>query len=111
MSLSWRREVMFSFRKMLRRWASIVRGLRYSWAPTSREVAPVATSRAMCSSWAVSASVAVAVRFRGCSPVARSSRAALAANASAPISKSSSWALRSCSRASWRRPSRRSHSP
>ena len=32
---------------MLRRWASMVRGLRNSCAPTSREVAPVATSRAI----------------------------------------------------------------
>ena len=35
------------------------------------EVAPVATIRAMCCSWAVSASVGRAVRLRGCSPVAR----------------------------------------
>jgi hypothetical protein len=64
---------------MLRRWASIVRGLKNSCAATSLEVAPVATSRAMCSSWAVSASAGWAVRLRGCSPVARSSRAGGAA--------------------------------
>jgi hypothetical protein len=50
---SWR-DVMSSLRKMLRRCASIVRGLRNSWAPISLEVAPVATRRAMCSSCSVS---------------------------------------------------------
>lgn len=53
-SRSWRRDVMPSLRKMLRRWASMVRGLRNSRAATSLEVAPVATSRAMCSSCIVS---------------------------------------------------------
>src|SRR4028119_2069183 len=35
-----------SLRKMLRRWASMVRGLRNSCAPTSLDVAPAAASRA-----------------------------------------------------------------
>jgi hypothetical protein len=46
---------MSSLRKMLRRWASIVRGLKNSCAPTSLEVAPLATNGAMCCSLAVSA--------------------------------------------------------
>lgn len=78
----------------------MVRGLKNSCAPTSREVAPVATSRAIVSSCAVSASEGWADRLRGCSPVARSSRAARAANASAPMSDSIWWAVRSC----WRAP-------
>ena len=49
-----------------------------------------------------------AVRLRVRSPMARSSRAARAANASAPIAASRSWAACSCARASRRRPSRRS---
>ena len=64
-SFSCRREVMPSLRKMLRRCASIVRGLRKSSAATSREVAPVATSRAICASCAVSASLGWVPRFRG----------------------------------------------
>ena len=51
------------------------------------------------------------VRLRAVSPVASSSRAARSANASMPIAVNISWAVRSCSRASRRRRSRRSHSP
>ena len=49
-SLSCRREVRPSLRKMLRRCASMVRGLRNSRAATSLEVSPSATRRAMCTS-------------------------------------------------------------
>lgn len=49
--------------------------------------------------------------MRAVSPVARSSRLARSANASRPIASSMSWAVRSWSRASLRRRSRRSHSP
>ena len=52
-----------------------------------------------------------ALRLRIFSPVAISSRRARSANASIPIATNMSWAIRSCSRASPRRPSRRSHSP
>ena len=51
------------------------------------------------------------VRLRAVSPVARSSRRARSANETAPIASNISWATRSCSRASIRRFSRRSHSP
>ena len=51
------------------------------------------------------------VRLRTVSPVASSSRRARSANASAPIAVNISYAMRSCSRASTRRFSRRSHSP
>ena len=53
----------------------------------------------------------VTVRFRAFSPVATSSRRARSANASAPINVNISCAARNCSRASTRRPRRRSHSP
>jgi hypothetical protein len=49
--------------------------------------------------------------FADSSPVACSSRSARVANPSTPIAVNISWAVRSCSRASTRRRSRRSHSP
>jgi hypothetical protein len=48
--------------------------------------------------------------FVGGVPVVRSSRLARSANATTPIASSMAWAVRSCSRASLRRRSRRSHS-
>lgn len=53
-SRSCLREEMPSLRKMLRRWVSTVRGLMNSRAAKSLDVAPVATSRAMCNSCMVS---------------------------------------------------------
>ena len=57
------------------------------------------------------AAAAAAVRVLTVAPVARSSRRARSANASMPIAPNISCAVRSCARASARRPSRRSHSP
>src|SRR5690242_13604477 len=62
-------------------------------------------------SWGVSSSPVSTVRFRACPPVGSSSTRARSANASIPNSVNGLWANRSCSRASSRRRSRRSHSP
>ena len=70
-----------------------------------------ASSCAICASWGVSTSRVSSVRRRAVSPVASSSRRARSANASAPMRANMSCAVRSCSRASRRRASRRSHSP
>ncbi len=88
-----------------------MRGLMNSWAPISGLVCPSLARRAICASWGVRTSRVSSVRLRAVSPVARSSRRARSANASAPMRLKQSWAARSCSRASTRRFSRRSHSP
>ena len=72
---------------------------------------PVGAMRAICASWGVRTSRVSAVRRGTVSPVAESSRRARSANASAPARLNVSCAARSCSRASTRRSSRRSHSP
>src|SRR6516164_290575 len=108
---SSRRELMPSLVKILRRCHSTVRADRNSWAAISELVWPLAASRAMCASCAVSVLTGSAARWRTISPVASSSRRARSANASAPMPASRSCAVRSCSRASARRFSRRSHSP
>lgn len=51
----------------------MVRGLRNNVAATSRLDSPCATKEAICLSWAVSATVVEASRFRAVSPEARSS--------------------------------------
>ena len=51
----------------------MVRGLRNNSAATSRLESPCATDAAICLSWAVSATLVVASRFRAVSPEARSS--------------------------------------
>ncbi|SEP39429.1 hypothetical protein SAMN04489732_107276 [Amycolatopsis saalfeldensis] len=61
---------------MLRRWVSIVRGLRNSVAATSFEVTPTATLPAISRSWAVSRSRGLVPSWRGRCPVAASSRPA-----------------------------------
>ena len=68
-------------------------------------------SCAICASCGVRSSSVSTVRLRTVSPVASSSRRARSAKTSMPISVSISCAMRSCSRASTRRFSRRSHSP
>ena len=108
---SSRREWIPSLLNTLRRCHSTVRGLRKSRAPISGFDSPSRASRAICRSCAVSSSRVSTVRLRTFSPVASSSRRARSANASIPIAVNSSWAVRSCSRASTRRFSRRSHSP
>ena len=59
------RDEMPSFEKTLRRWASIVRGERNSWAATSLFERPSATSRATCSSCGVRRSGAPSFAFAG----------------------------------------------
>ena len=109
--LSWLREVMPSLVKILCRWYSTVRGLMNSWAAISELDWPSVARRTICVSWGVSWTAGEAARLRSRSPVAASSRPARAAKASAPIEVKMSRAARSCSRASIRRPWRRSHSP
>ena len=88
-----------------------MRGLRKSFAPISGFVSPSDASRAICDSCAVRSSRVSSVRLRAVSPVAASSRRARSANPGMPMSLNISYAVRSCSRASSRRPSRLSHSP
>ena len=97
---SSRRELISSFANTLRRCHSTVRGLRNSCAAISGFVSPSRASRAICSSCGVSSSRVSSRRLRTFSPVARSSRRARSANASAPIEANASCAARSCSRAS-----------
>jgi hypothetical protein len=108
---SWPRELMSSLVKILPRWYWTVRALRNRRVPISGLDRPSRASRAITVSWAVSASRVWTVRLRAVSPVASSSMRARSAKASMPIAASRSWAVRSCSRASIRRPWRRSHSP
>ena len=109
---SWLRELMSSLVNTLRRWYSTVRGLMNSRAPISGFERPSRASRAIWASWAVSSSRVSTLRLRtrlaGGQQLALGARSA---NASAPIAVNSSCAVRSCSRASRRRRSRRSHSP
>jgi hypothetical protein len=77
------RELIPSLPNTLPRCHSTVRGLRKSWAPISGFVCPPAATRATCASCGVSSSSVWAVRLRTVSPVARSSRRARSANASA----------------------------
>jgi hypothetical protein len=77
-----------------------VRGLRNSRAPSSGFDSPSPGSRAICRSCAVRLSRVSAVRLRTFSPDARRSLRARSANASIPIARNISWAVRSCSRAS-----------
>ena len=105
------RESIPSLPKTLCRCHSTVRGLRNNWAPICALVSPSRASRAICSSCGVSSSRRSSGRLRGFAPAATSSPRARSANASIPISANISSAARSRSRASLRRPSRRSHSP
>src|SRR3954453_22189435 len=105
------REPMSSLVNTFFRWYSTVRGLMKSLAPISGFVCLSLAMRAICASWGVRRSRVSTVILRTVSPVAASSRRARSANASAPIRPKWSWAARSCSRASTRRFSRRSHSP
>ena len=82
----------------------MVRGLRNSRALISGLDRPSRASLAICSSCGVSSSIVSTERLRTFSPVASNSRRARSAKASMPISTNSSWAARSCSRASTRRP-------
>jgi EmrB/QacA subfamily drug resistance transporter len=107
----WVRELISSLMNTLLRWYLTVRGLMNNRVPISGLESPSRASSAICRSCAVSSSRVSTVRFRTVSPVAISSRLARWANASIPIVVSISWAVRSCSRASTRRRSRRSHSP
>ena len=61
-----------------------MRGLRNSRAATSLLVAPSATRRVIWSSWGVSWSIALGLRLRAVSPLARSSARARSAQAPAP---------------------------
>jgi hypothetical protein len=108
---SFLREPAPSFPNTLRRCHSTVRGLRNSWAAISGFVCPPTAGPATCTSCGVSSSSVAPVRLRTVAPVARSSRRTRSANASMPMSESIVCATRSCSRASTRRCSRRSHSP
>jgi hypothetical protein len=94
-----------SLANTLRRCHSTVRGLRNRRAPTSGLDSPSRASRSICSSWGVSWSRVSSMRRRLFAPVAASFRRARSANASIPIASSMSYAARSCSRASRRRPS------
>src|SRR6266508_1715036 len=89
----------------------MVFGLRKSCAPTSRFVLPPATSMATWSSWGVSSSLVAGPRARTRSPVARSSLRARSAHGTASRRSKTPSARFSCSRASIRRPLRRSRSP
>jgi hypothetical protein len=84
-ALELAREVMPSLVNTLRRWYWTVRGLMNSRVPISGFESPSRARRAVCASCAVSSSRVSTVRFRTVSPVARSSRRARSAKASAPI--------------------------
>ena len=108
---SSRRELIPSLANTLRRCHSTVRGLMNSWPPISELLRPLRASPAICASCAVSSFTVASVRLRVVSPVAASSWRARSANPAIPIVSSIWYAVRSCSRASRRRPWRRSHSP
>jgi hypothetical protein len=72
--------------KTLRRWKSMVLGLRNNSAATSRLESSCATEEAICHSWAVSATLVEASRFRAVPPEARSSSSARCTHGSAPRS-------------------------
>ena len=89
MRSSWLREVMPNLAKTLRKWYWTVCALMNSRVPISGFDSPSRASRAIWDSWAVRSSCpATRVRLRAVSPVARSSRRARSANASAPIPSS-----------------------
>jgi hypothetical protein len=93
------------------RWYSTVRGLMKRRAPISRFDSPSRARRAIWASWEVRPAL---VPRRGCaeaSPAATSSRSARPTNASMPMVRSISRAVRSSSRACLRRCARTSHSP
>ena len=111
-SPSWMREVMPSLAKTFPRWYWTVRALMNSRAPISGFGSPSQASRAI---WSLLGRqlvmLADAERLWAVSPVARSSRRARSVKAATPTASRMSWAVRSCSRASPLRRSRRSHSP
>jgi hypothetical protein len=77
-----------SLAKTLRKWYWTVCALMNSRVPISGFDSPSRASRAIWASWTVSSLRVSTVRLRAVSPVARSSRRARSANASAPISSS-----------------------
>jgi hypothetical protein len=85
---------------MLRKWKSIVRGLKNSCAATARLLRPLATRPVICTSCAVSSSRVLGSRLRAVWPLAPSSLLARSAQGSAPSASKPSSATRRCSRAS-----------
>ena len=108
---SWVRELMPSLANTLRRWKSTVRGLRNSWAATSRVGSPRATNRATWSSWGVSCRRVDGSRRRTACPLARNSRRVRSAQGVALRPSNASRAASRWARASTRRRARRSSSP